>query len=476
MSVNLFNKILVIGTLFLFICGAIFPSISVVSKEIETQETISNQDEKVVTCYVFDKKDNSNQEVVLSSDDYENFYSMFKELNNQVIYNPYSIETKDLKEDFIDLINSLGMIPEGFSKDNVISLMDQPIGKRRPLFSLLPNPISNGRGSAFFCNFATWGEGSQFPIIILPRLIPILLIPIPRVIMRWNANYGITSCGGLLSGKGFIAEGAQTGTALGFWGIGFSVFLPPVMSFGFIGYALYATATAENIIPWPPNNPPVISGETPADGSVDVPLSLSELRFQISDLDGDTMNYSVTTTPYIGGGSGNNVKDGTYSVPVSNLDSNTKYSWHVIVSDGEDTTEKTYSFRTEIEPPFVSDPSPFDGDDWVSIDISELSFRLEDFQSDPMDFTVETAPDIGSSSGSGVGNGFILFLLVILIIPLIILGLLMLLMVNFGLVKFLFLRLSLLWFLTRLRWVGRIVSRSRLTILRLQGIWLISRC
>jgi len=405
MSCNLLNKILVIGVLFLFVCGAIFPFVSVVSKEIETQENIDNQDEKVVTCYVFDKSCNSQQEVVLSSDDFEKFYSMFEDLNHRVTYSPFSSETEVLKADFADFIENMGMIPKGLSKDEVLSLMNPSIGNRRSLFSFISSPVTNPRGFAFFCNFATWGEGSQFPVIILPRLIPILLIPIPRVIMSWNANYGITSCGGLLSGKGFIAEGAQKGTALGFWGIGFSVFLPPVMSFGFIGYALFATASAEIIIPWPPNRPPGISGEDPPDDTINVPISLSELSFSISDLDGDRMNYSVTTSPYIGGGSGNNVVDGTYSVPVSNLDSDTKYSWRVVVSDGEDIAEKTFSFYTQIEPPFVSDPLPVDGDDWVSVDISELSFRLEDFQSDPMDYSVETVPNVGGGSGSGVGNG-----------------------------------------------------------------------
>jgi hypothetical protein len=57
--------------------------------------------------------------------------------------------------------------------------------------------------------------------------------------------------------------GQQTGTALGFWGIGFSIFLPPFMQYGFIGYALYASANAEIIELWPPNYPPEISHITP---------------------------------------------------------------------------------------------------------------------------------------------------------------------------------------------------------------------
>jgi hypothetical protein len=92
-------------------------------------------------------------------------------------------------------------------------------------------------------------------------------------------------------------------------------------------------------------------------------------------------------------------------VDVSGLNSNTEYSWHVVVSDGEDVSEEVFSFHTAVEAPFVSDSVPVDGDDWVSVDLSELSFRLDDLQGDSMDFSVETSPDIGSGSGVGVGNG-----------------------------------------------------------------------
>ncbi len=408
---NILKKEITIGIILLLISISFAPYMNVVSKSIDGEdftpiETIEDDTgEKSITCYVFDREGNSEHEITMSSDEFESFYALFKELNHKITYSPFSSETEILKSDFVDLLDSLDFIPEGSSKEDIVRLINPSVDRRRPLLSFMLSPVTNGRGYAFFCNFATFGEGSQFPVIILPRLIPIIQLPIPRVMMHWNAIYGVTSCGGLLSGKGFIAEGAQQGMALGFWGIGFSVFLPPVMSFGFIGYALFSTATAENIIPWPPNRPPVILGEDPPDGTIDVPLDISELSFSLSDYDGDRMNYTVTTSPYIGGDSGNNVKDGDFSFDIFGLESDTLYSWTVRVSDGEDTSEETYSFRTEIEAPIVSDPLPVDGDSWVSVDLTELSIRFEDLQGDLMDYSIETSPDIGSVSGTGVGNG-----------------------------------------------------------------------
>jgi len=53
----------------------------------------------------------------------------------------------------------------------------------------------------------------------------------------------------------------------------------------------------------------------------------------------------------------------------------------------------------------VSNPSPQDGEKYIPVSLSHLSFHLKDLQGDFMDYTVETVPDIGSGSGSGVGDG-----------------------------------------------------------------------
>jgi len=232
------------------------------------------------------------------------------------------------------------------------------------------------------------------------------MIPIPRLFMIWRAQEAVTSCGGLRSGTGFIAYGQQNGIALGFWGLGFTFSLPPLMGvYGLAGYSLYASVDAEYIEFYPPNSPPVISQIDPGDGEINVPLSLSELRFQISDLNGELMSYTVTTSPDIGSGSGNLKPDGVYSVPISGLEDLTEYSWHIEVTDGMDTTVDDFTFTTEAIAPIVSDPSPQDGERYVPLSLSHLSFHLKDFQGDPMDYTVETVPDIGSGSGSGVGEG-----------------------------------------------------------------------
>ena len=231
------------------------------------------------------------------------------------------------------------------------------------------------------------------------------MAPIPRLFVGWKTPLGVTSCGGLLSRTGFYAVGEQQGFALGFWGIGFSIFLPPVMAYGMFGYALYAKASAQYMEYYPPNHPPEITAMYPLDGATYVPLSTSELQFSISDYDSDLMSYSVTTYPDVGGGNGNMKPDGTYTVPISGLKSSTEYTWFVTVSDGLDTVEAEFTFTTEAVAPIISDVIPLDGDQYVHITQDSLRFHLRDPQNDLMSYTVETSPFIGFGSGSEIGEG-----------------------------------------------------------------------
>ncbi|RLF43418.1 MAG: hypothetical protein DRN18_00065, partial [Thermoplasmata archaeon] len=99
------------------------------------------------------------------------------------------------------------------------------------------------------------------------------------------------------------------------------------------------------------NHPPIQSNPSPSDGATDVPVSLSQLSIDISDPEGDLMNWSIETSPNIGSASGNNAGNGTITCPVSGLEYGTTYTWYVNVTDGHDWTNETYTFTTETPDP-----------------------------------------------------------------------------------------------------------------------------
>jgi len=406
---KLLKKEIIFGIIILLISTSVIPGLSrnanVQTKEKNIGSTPLMTPEKTssISMYVFGKAGLEKHDIIVSSQDATQIYAQFQKLRKELAAHPYNEKTQQLEQQFLSLLEEKNVVPAGITQQELMTLLQPPV---TPAHALLKGilPIQ-GKSSEWFCNFATTGEGSAFPIIILPRIIPFILTPIPRAFVYWSTPDGLTSVGGLISHTGFIAGGQQKGIALGFWGIGFSIFLPPIDAYGIFGYALYTKVTAEEIQFWPPNNPPKITQTDPADGQQMVPLSTSELRFSISDADKDLMSYTVTTNPDIGSGSGGLKPSGIYSIPISGLESLTNYTWHISVTDGKDTTEKTSTFTTEPAAPIISNPSPANDEREVSIDITQLQFKLKDYQGDAMEYTVQTSPNIGSDHKIGVHNG-----------------------------------------------------------------------
>ena len=401
------KKTIVVIIVLSFLYTSFFPISYGKNVSIDENKKIVQESEKndivSVNFYYMGIDEQNIKEIELSKKEVEAIFNKIQKYSIKIASDSSSIEAKYLKNEIFEIADEKGLLSENIFNELLTQDNSELFKPKNQKIS--PIIIPQNRASALLCNFATTGEGSQFPIIIFPRLIPILLVPIPRIFLKWSAIEGVTSCGSLLTGKGFIATGQQNGLSLGFWGIGFSVFLPPIMQYGFIGYAILSTVTADNIELWPPNSAPEVYAVSPPDGAIGVSPTISDLTFEISDFDGDLMDFTVTTDPNIGFGSGQMKKDGIFSVDVSGLEGLTEYQWTVSVSDGEDTVEKTFTFITEAVEPIVSNPNPPNNAKNIPLDLDSISFSITDYQEDPIDWTLETVPYIGSGSASGVGNG-----------------------------------------------------------------------
>jgi hypothetical protein len=359
----LIKKSLIVGIIILFTISNFASSLSDISEntmkiDVDYEKSYDSEEKVVISCQTYGRLGKSLRQTVMAKTEAEEILNKINEFARIIGNNPLSDETERMQGEIISLAKDYGLLPINTSFVDFQPRFFTKLESFQPKKGI--SPVVGNRGTASFCNFVTTGSGMQFPIIILPRLIPILLTPIPRAFLHWSANEGFTSCGSYLTGTGFMAGGMQRGTALGFWGIGFSIFIPPVMAYGFIGYALFVTCTAEEMESWPPNNPPIISNEHPSNWEYNVPKSLSELSFKIEDPDGDEMNYKVTTEPDIGSDNKKNMKDGNYSVSISSLESNKTYIWTVELTDKIDTTEKEFTFYTGEPPNYILFSDDFD--------------------------------------------------------------------------------------------------------------------
>ena len=171
----------------------------------------------------------------------------------------------------------------------------------------------------------------------------------------------------------------------------------------FIGASIVPIISADQ------GNPPIISSESPADEAEDIPITTSSLSVFIYDIDGDTLDWTITTFPVIGYNCGYDEDDGTKTCNISGLlEYGTTYTWTVTATDfyGK-TTTKTFTFTTRPEnysPEFL-DENPSNNSIDISPSLSELSVMIGDREGDRFSWTIETFPDIGSSSGNDEYNG-----------------------------------------------------------------------
>ncbi|MEM3697504.1 MAG: DUF2341 domain-containing protein, partial [Candidatus Bathyarchaeia archaeon] len=118
-------------------------------------------------------------------------------------------------------------------------------------------------------------------------------------------------------------------------------------------YSEYHLGAAEYVSP-PGPKAPQITEPSPTDGATNVPITLSQLTFKLTDYQHDPINYTVTTYPDIGSASGKNVRNGKITVPASGLAYSTTYTWTVTATDGTHTTTKTFTFTTSDLPPWYN--------------------------------------------------------------------------------------------------------------------------
>jgi hypothetical protein len=120
------------------------------------------------------------------------------------------------------------------------------------------------------------------------------------------------------------------------------------------------------IPPWEENYwvAPVVAPVSPANDALKVPVTTTQLSFNMREHQGQSVNYTVTTSPDIGNASGsssgNSYNWGTYTVNIdpTSLDYDTTYTWTVTATDGTYTTTKTYSFHTELSPTPAGNSAP----------------------------------------------------------------------------------------------------------------------
>ena len=288
---DIFRKSLVIGIIIFFVGASVAPIISgkinIINNDEKTlNNSLSDPNKSIslLSFYTFDKTGekqwNANLQIEIANDVYEKL----EELKYMIVYKPKSDETQTLKKEFVDLLDTHGLIPTGISKNYILSLLNPPWlnnkqktqdkktfsplsksyesvlnGKILYLQQIFKNnlgktifkkfdkntiisPTGKDTAEAYICSVSSGGNGATFPFYLLPR---------PRIITTWFAYSAQTVVAALRStgnGTGFIAQGEQSGIMLGLIGIGITIASPGKDTvYGLVGNALYNKVSADTI-------------------------------------------------------------------------------------------------------------------------------------------------------------------------------------------------------------------------------------
>lgn len=256
---NIYNisKFKIIISLFCLISIAFIPSVTAKKDTIENEDNSSFIDQfddikqAPVTCYANGPGNSLIEHTQnLSSDKIKLLFTKLSELNLLISQKSSKKEISTLQNEIIAMAKNYSLLPDNYQIPDLPFLKQLEIQNNKKIQKEKFGSLDFWRFQ-FICNFISFGSGSTGPFFAFPRLTPILLFPIPRLFITWTAEEGFTSCGGFLRMLGYIAIGQQKGFALGFWGIGFSVFLPPVSAYGVFGYTAFVGTTAEDFIGYP---------------------------------------------------------------------------------------------------------------------------------------------------------------------------------------------------------------------------------
>ncbi len=153
--------------------------------------------------------------------------------------------------------------------------------------------------------------------------------------------------------------------------------------------------------------PMFVFNPSPGINSQDVPRSTSTLSFNITHLQGKTMDYTVQTSPNIGSAAGNGVYDGRYTVFISGLDDCTTYVWYVNVTDGTDSVSERFEFTTVCQDPWWDANWHYRkkitiDSNMIPADLTDFPVLLNFFDSDVANKAQADGDDIAFADKNGV--------------------------------------------------------------------------
>jgi hypothetical protein len=370
----MFRKGLVCVIVVLFIGAGIIP---IISGSIGRTSSIKLKvSPSSMNCYAYGETWNEESNTVLSPDKINEIYNVFTELKHEIVYDPLSDETQALKIEFVDLLNENGLIPETYSKDDYVSLLNPSW-----LNGLQNNNINNVFNELKYAM-------SRDPLSKNTQTLKMKFVNL--LDENGLMPEGMSKIDLALSLNPFLFGEAQKAGKAGYSKEALSKSIPSTVPYANSGTSIFCSIGS--------------SGSGIVFPFVMLPRPRIVTIWQASDA-ATTVANMFTQQGFIAGGAQSGVSVGFIGIGLA------------FVFPGEAVYGFVgYSLLTTVNadfmenyppniPPVISNENPPNWAYNIPVSLPELSFRIEDPDGDRMSYSVTTEPDFGSGSGNNKGNG-----------------------------------------------------------------------
>jgi hypothetical protein len=375
MKEGIFKKGLVVGIIILFIGAGIIP---IISGSIGRTNSIKLKvSQSSMNCYAYGETWNKESNTVLSPDKINEIYNVFNELKHEIVYDPLSDETQALKIEFVDLLDENGLIPEAYSKDDYVSLLNP---------SWLNGLQNNNINNVF--NELKYAMAHD---------------PLSKNTQTLKMEFV-----NLLDENGMMPEGMSK--------IDLVLSLNPslfgrIQNTGKAGYGKEALSTSvPSAVPYANRGTSIFCSIGSSGSGIVFPFVMLPrpriIALWAASSAITTVANIFTSTGFIAGGAQSGISVGfmgiglVFAFPGETIYGFVGYS--LLTTVNADSIE---NYHPPNSPPVISNENPSNGARDIPVSLHELSFRIQDPDGDPMSYTVTTEPNIGSGNGNNKGNG-----------------------------------------------------------------------
>lgn len=143
---NLLKKEIIFGIIVLLTSTSLMPVLAGNNTQPNSEKNIMStpvfipEKTTTITFYVFEKTKLEKHTMVVSIQDATTISTQFQELKKAIAAHPYNEQTRQLEQQFVNLLEEKHALPTGITQQDLMTLLQPPETPAHPLLKGIPPP------------------------------------------------------------------------------------------------------------------------------------------------------------------------------------------------------------------------------------------------------------------------------------------------------------------------------------------------